>query len=951
MKKLVPYLILVVLFLQHLSAQEQDGVVALQLPVRNSLRFNKYAINPTFSFVREQNKYISITNKREWMGFENAPQTYLFSYAGRFKENLGAGLGLFQQNYGVLTTFGGVVNVAYNAVINRDQNLTFGLNLGAYKSGINQGSVVTNYQDPSLQNIPSNTLITINPGINYGTMFFDFGVSLNNVVAYNFTTSTMLENNPEQSVQGHIMYTGYLESRGFFDESKFTGFVRSEFKKEQTIVSGVVMLTVPKGVWAQLGYNTLYGASGGVGFNITKTIALEYNYEKAIGDLASFGSSHELTLAYTFNNKDKRFLYNGDDDEQALLTSSKKRKKPVTKRKSTTKTPIAKPKATPKESNQTDKKQAEAEALTKQEEERLAAEAKAKAKAEAEAQRLAEDAKKQAEAEELVKQEEERLAAEAKAKAEVEAQRLAEEAKKQAEAGALVKQEEERLAAEAKAKAEAEAQRLAEDAKKQAEAEALAKQEEERLAAEAKAKAEVEAQRLAEEAKKQAEAGALVKQEEERLAAEAKAKAEAEAQRLAEDAKKQAEAEALAKQEEERLAAEAKAKAEVEAQRLAEDAKKQAEADALAKQEEKRLAAEAKAKAEAEVQRLAEEAKKQAEAEALAKQEEERLAAEAKAKAEAEAQRLAEAAEKALDTVMLDGVLIPVSKDRESLEMKNLTELTVSAKIEQQNLIQRLKEAVASRKQDLADLKEENDLSEQGIYQQPKPFKSVSAENAKLEAIKLEIDNALEAQNKRIAELEALYKARLKNTRNAKDEVNTYYAEEIDKLKSEQTQILKTKETLLQQLVEIKEATDFERKRRIKRAAFDNEQARYNKDRAALKTLKETTSIADNAPVISDFDFGEVIPNNIVIINRVDNVEAGYYLVLAVHSSTDKRDDFVRKVIQSGNNAVDFFYDVNTSKYYVYTKAFGSLTEARAAMQNSGTSAYTSKASIVNIQN
>ena len=152
--------------------------------------------------------------------FENAPQTYLFSYSGRFRENIGAGLGLFQQNYGVLTTFGGVLNFAYNAVLDREQNLTFGMNLAFYKSGLNEGSIITNFPDPSLNDIPSNSVLAINPGINYGTAFFDFGVSINNLVSYNLKSNQMIKDNPEQSIQAHIMYTGYLNGRGFFDQSK-----------------------------------------------------------------------------------------------------------------------------------------------------------------------------------------------------------------------------------------------------------------------------------------------------------------------------------------------------------------------------------------------------------------------------------------------------------------------------------------------------------------------------------------------------------------------------------------------------------------------------------------------------------------------------------------------------------------------------------------------------------
>src|SRR5690606_40359822 len=115
-------------FTQMFYSQEEDGVVSLALPVRNSLMFNQYAINPTFSFVRQQNKFASITNKREWVQYEDAPQTFLASYSGRIGENIVGGLGLFQQNYGVLTTFGGVVIFAYNARLDTNSNLTYNVN-------------------------------------------------------------------------------------------------------------------------------------------------------------------------------------------------------------------------------------------------------------------------------------------------------------------------------------------------------------------------------------------------------------------------------------------------------------------------------------------------------------------------------------------------------------------------------------------------------------------------------------------------------------------------------------------------------------------------------------------------------------------------------------------------------------------------------------------------------
>ncbi|MFH4965737.1 PorP/SprF family type IX secretion system membrane protein [Gaetbulibacter sp. M235] len=829
--------IILFLFLTQWIYSQEDGVVAFNLPVRNSLKFNKYAINPTFSFVREQNKYISFTNKREWVQFENAPQTYLFSYSGRFSENVGAGLGLFQQDYGVLTTFGGVLNFAYNAVLDRDSNLTFGMNLGFYKSGINEGNVVTNFPDPSLDNIPSNSILTVNPGINYGTTFFDFGLSLNNIVSYNLKTNKMIEENPEQSIQAHIMYTGYINNGGFFDQSRFSTLIRSEFKKDKTVYSGILMLTIPKGMWAQAMYNSLYGASGGIGFNLTNQISLEYNYEKAIGDLSSFGSSHEMTLAYKFK-KNYKYNYSDDDVEGALITPAKKGRRSVAKRSSTGKTDA----------------DFRANRIAK-------AQAKAKAEEEAKA-KLAVEAN-------TVEAEKIKLEQEAKAKAEEEARlkAIADEKAKTDEAARI------KLEQEAKAKAEEEARLKAiADAKIKANEAARIK-----LAQEAKAKADEEARLKA--------------------IADAKAKAD-EAARI-------------------KLAQEAKAKAD-------EEARLKAIADAKAKvDEEARIKLEQEAKAKAE--------------------EEARLKAIADAKAKADE-------EERIRTEELEGVLISKPTDANSIEMSNLTKLATDSKIEQQALLIKLRETVASRQKDLKDLKEENDLSEQGIFTEPKPFKSVTAENAELETLKIQIDDVIKSQNLKISQLEDLYKERLKNNTEEEDSIAMIYLNEIEIIKKAQKDAIRAKASLVSELEEIKIATEIERKRRIKRAAYDNEEARYTKDRAVLNAIKQNTPASTVALKTEDFDFGEE-QSNIQIVKDVKNVESGYYMVIAVHNDVEKRDEFLRKAVAAGQSNINFFYDVNTSKYYIFYEKYNSIEEANMALKLKGSEPYNGKMSMVKIEN
>ena len=702
------HIIVILLFCtaQFIQSQEQDGVVSLALPVRNSLTFNQYVNNPTFSFVRQQHKYISLYNTREWVQFQDAPLTYLASYSGRFRENIGVGLGVFQQNYGVLTTFGGILNFAYNARLNSDNNLTFGINVGAYKSGLNSGKVETNFDDPSLENIPSNFMLSVSPGVNFGTAFFDFGVSVNNLVLYNFNTSEMIKDNPEQTIQAHIMYTGYMESRGFLDESKFTGLVRSEFKKGKTVLSGTAMLTVPIGIWGQVGYNTLYGIHGGIGLNITKQILIEYNYEKAMGDLTEFGSSHSITLAYKLNNRES-FDYSSEDDVAAIIKPTKK-KKPA-----------------PKSSKTTVQK---AEEPTK-------------------------------------------------------------------------------VAAEEQAK--------------------IATEEQARLAAEEKSRIKAE--------------------EQARLAAEEKARTEAE--------------------------------------------------------EQARLAAEEQAKIDAEKQTVEEES-------------------------------------------------LPEATDAFSSEMNEIVEATDDSKKAQEELLSKLTEAVAVKDQDLKDLKRENDLSEQGIYLEPKPFKSSTEENAAIEAIKSDLDNIIASRNAEITRLERLYEQRQEETDTIyMDEVLLSYKKTLTKLKSEQLAAIKAKADLEAQLETINVATEYEKKRRIKRAVYNNDDDRYAQDRAALESIKQNSSLSNEPLSESDFDFGEERSNNIQILKNVTRAEEGYYLILAVHDDVIKRDDFLKKVVASGQENVDFFFDVNTSKYYIFVDKFDNIQAANAAMETKGSNPYNAKMSIVKIEN
>ena len=775
MKTLSLLILLLCCTAQVCYPQQEDGVVGLELPIRNSLKFHRYVLHPTFSIVRQQDKYISINNKRELIQLGDAPSTYMANFSGRLTENIGGGIGLFQQNYGVLTTFGGLVNLAYNATLAEESNLTFGINIGAYKSGINSGKVVTNVPDPSVNTIPNNFLLTINPGINYGGGFMDFGLSVNNLLAYNFTESKLLDENPKLGIQGHVMYTGYMGGYGFLEDSKFSALGRIEFRDDTSIYSGTLMLTVPKGFWVQGGYNSLYGASAGLGLQITSQIAIEYNYEKALGGLADFGSSHEFTLAYVFPNTNY-FDYSSDEEIAGLLSFEKKKKsriaKGTPKKEADTSVPVVAETETPTVNTDTEEK------------------------IETEKQTV------------LITEEQ--------------VQRDAEEAA--------------RIAAEEQLKRDAEeaARRAAEDQLK----------------------------RDAEEAV--------------RIAAEEQLKRDAE-----------------------------------EAARIA---------------------------AEEQLKRDAEEAARIAAAEQL------KLEAEEEERKTVEAQTLLDTAGKAVDT------LIIYPKDELGNSIRVLVAQAENSAIAQKELVTNLSTSVDSKDKDLKNLKKENDLSEKGVYVAPAPFKSITEENAAIENIIIDLDEIIITQKKKITQLETLLQERVQFINDPNDATNLYYRNALAELKAKQNTAIRSRAQLVSSLEEISIATDFERKRRIKRAAYKNVEDRYQQDRVTLNTLRKNVEVSETPLTRADFDFGEDLSGNIQILKNVENTADAYYLVLAVHTDILKRDAFLTQVLAAGYSQVDFFYDVNTSKYYIYYNKYESIQAANEALQIKGNEPYTENLSIIKIE-
>ena len=122
--------------------------------------------------------------------------------------------------------------------------------------------------------------------------------------------------------------------------------------------------------------------------------------------------------------------------------------------------------------------------------------------------------------------------------------------------------------------------------------------------------------------------------------------------------------------------------------------------------------------------------------------------------------------------IAAEKLLISNPTDNVGKSISALTLETERSNETQIQLIVDLESALAIKENDLKELKEENDLSEQNIYVAPKPFKSLSEENEAIERLKISLDTIRSDQNKKIAALESLLAERVISFTDPIDETN-----------------------------------------------------------------------------------------------------------------------------------------------------------------------------------
>ncbi|WP_299533648.1 type IX secretion system membrane protein PorP/SprF [Ulvibacterium sp.] len=294
---------IVLMALTKISAQEENPVLTYEVPSQNLLRFNRFLINPTFSTVREDKSYINLLHRNQSVQFDDNLQNYFLSYSGRISDRTGLGLSLYSQRVGPIDNVGVLANYAYGVKLSDKSNFTFGANVAYYNSGLNRNRTSTVEDDPFLNGFQNESLLSFQPGFNISFGQFDIGAFAENLFDYNLKTNSSITEFNEKTFSGHLQYTHEFENGdGLFENGRLMPLARTRLVDgEDLTFGGSLILDLPRIGWLQGGYDSFYGASAGIGFNLNRRLSLGYTMEKGLTtDFDNLGLTHEISFAYSF---------------------------------------------------------------------------------------------------------------------------------------------------------------------------------------------------------------------------------------------------------------------------------------------------------------------------------------------------------------------------------------------------------------------------------------------------------------------------------------------------------------------------------------------------------------------------------------------------------------------------------------------------------------------------
>jgi type IX secretion system PorP/SprF family membrane protein len=304
--KLVAYKLLIVILLSLVA----NSIYAQETSLFTQYAQNKYFYNPAYAGYHGYS-VAHLVYRKQWSGFEGAPETMLFSFQSPVKKTMGVGGRVFRDNTGVVSRTGAQASYAYGVNFDDNHQLHFGLSVGAMVNSIRWDILSSNdQQDQSLYRLNNSFVLDGAFGAFYRfkglELSFAFPQLFNRSLREQTTTSSSVFRYVNQSIAAvsyrfdlmggdlaltpmvlHRFGTFAIQNAGQFDIN-----VTTEWREK---------------FWLAFVHRTEYGNAVNAGIHF-KQMSFGYAYEFAnnrslIGNVSN--GSHEILISYHFGRKEK----------------------------------------------------------------------------------------------------------------------------------------------------------------------------------------------------------------------------------------------------------------------------------------------------------------------------------------------------------------------------------------------------------------------------------------------------------------------------------------------------------------------------------------------------------------------------------------------------------------------------------------------------------------------
>ncbi|SDS31864.1 type IX secretion system membrane protein, PorP/SprF family [Maribacter dokdonensis] len=267
-----------------LGLKAQEVVLPTDFRQQNLTEYNGSIVNPAYSLDRNNPSSLAFWSRWQWQTYDGDPTSLFLNYTARLNDVSAAGIGFFQHNTGIFLNTGANLNYAYNIALGEDIFLGVGLNVFAFQQKLADDRFFV--PNPIQTSAENDFILQMAPGINLSIDRFNIGLTSENLFDYNFTTNERNTSPDDRMFQALVSYDFPVSVLSSDDGSVFRPMLYYKTIPGLDNQIGLITLLTTNKYWAQAGYNSFYGFSGGIGGRFFKRLSF--------GALVEVGTSSDL---------------------------------------------------------------------------------------------------------------------------------------------------------------------------------------------------------------------------------------------------------------------------------------------------------------------------------------------------------------------------------------------------------------------------------------------------------------------------------------------------------------------------------------------------------------------------------------------------------------------------------------------------------------------------------